>query len=141
VAEAGVKELIGRLSRVEGASALYLYGRRRGFSDPARRPCIGLLLEEEAASGWRGRDPGGWDEPFGETGVEVVIMNNAPGFLKHHIIRKGAVVFQRSERYRLKFEQRAINTYLNGPAMDDSFCSDEMAMDEARALSLMEIDA
>jgi hypothetical protein len=45
--------------------------------------------------------------------VSVVLLNSAPAFLQHHVVRKGSVVFDRNTPQRLAFTQLAINSYLD----------------------------
>lgn len=45
--------------------------------------------------------------------VDIVLLNTAPPFLKHRIIKTGKVLFDRNRRLRVRFTARAIMEYLD----------------------------
>jgi len=51
--------------------------------------------------------------------VDIVIMNAAPPFLKHRIIKTGKVLFDRNRRLRGRFTASAIIEYLDYKPIED----------------------
>ena len=51
--------------------------------------------------------------------IDIVILNTAPPFLKHQILRTGRVLFDRNRRLRVRFTARAIMEYLDFKPLQD----------------------
>ncbi|MEK7308027.1 MAG: nucleotidyltransferase domain-containing protein, partial [Nitrospirota bacterium] len=51
--------------------------------------------------------------------VDIVIMNTAPPFLKHRIIKTGKVLFDRNKRLRTRFTANAIIEYFDYKPIED----------------------
>lgn len=51
--------------------------------------------------------------------VDIVILNTAPPFLKHRIIKTGKVLFDRNKRLRTRFAANAIIEYLDYKPIED----------------------
>lgn len=101
----------------EEVSALYIFGIRRGLLNPERELGVGVLVDDAVSSHDRGGflDMGSWDitEDFPQWAVNVVLLNDAPSFVRYHIARKGSVVFERDLLQRVRFTQRALDQYLD----------------------------
>jgi hypothetical protein len=98
-------------------SALYVFGIRRGMANPERELGLGVLLDR--TRGKKGEcdflDMGTWDisDDFPEWKANVVLLNDAPPFVQYHVVRKGSVVFEKDQSYRVRFAQRALDQFLN----------------------------
>ncbi|MGE5238671.1 MAG: type VII toxin-antitoxin system MntA family adenylyltransferase antitoxin [Chloroflexota bacterium] len=45
--------------------------------------------------------------------VDIVVLNVAPPYLKHQVLKTGKVLFDRNRRLRVRFTERAIMDYLD----------------------------
>ena len=50
---------------------------------------------------------------FSPRPVDIVVLNTAPPFLKHQILRTGRILFDRNRKLRVRFTARAIMEYLD----------------------------
>jgi hypothetical protein len=98
-------------------SALYVFGIRKGMANPERELGLGVLLDRTGCR--KGEcdflDMGTWDisDDFPEWKANVVLLNDAPPFVQYHVVRKGSVVFEKDQSYRVRFAQRALDQFLN----------------------------
>ncbi|MEW6740889.1 MAG: nucleotidyltransferase domain-containing protein [Nitrospirota bacterium] len=53
--------------------------------------------------------------------IDIVVLNTAPPFLKHRIIKTGKVLFDRNRRLRVRFTTQAIIEYLDFKPIEDFF--------------------
>lgn len=53
--------------------------------------------------------------------VDIVVLNTAPPFLKHRILRTGRILFDRNRRLRARFTAHAIIEYLDFKPIEDMF--------------------
>lgn len=111
----GVKDIVGYMKGREEVSAVYLYGRRMGLNTPERGAGIGVLLKEGHCNAAKGANCYCFGAMSSVPDVEILCLNAAPSHLKHHVVRKGSVVFERGD-YRPRFAASAINEYLDAPA-------------------------
>jgi len=102
------------------ASALdcvYLFGSQaRGNAGPLSDVDIGLLFSEAVPRGRRGEIQLQLISHLQKVNgphIDVVILNEAPPFLRHRVIRDGRVLYCADERRRVAFEVRAIREYLD----------------------------
>lgn len=51
--------------------------------------------------------------------LDIVILNTAPPFLKHRIIKDGKLLFDRNRRLRVRFATNAIIEYLDYKPIED----------------------
>ncbi|HWR59515.1 MAG TPA: nucleotidyltransferase domain-containing protein [Thermodesulfovibrionales bacterium] len=51
--------------------------------------------------------------------VDIVILNTAPPFLKHQILKSGKILFDRNRGLRVRFTARAIMEYLDFKPLQD----------------------
>lgn len=51
--------------------------------------------------------------------VDIVILNTAPPFLKHQVIKTGKILFDRNRKFRVRFTARAIMEYLDFKPLQD----------------------
>jgi len=51
--------------------------------------------------------------------IDIVVLNTAPTFLKHRIIKTGKIVFDRNRRLRVRFVANAIIEYLDYKPIED----------------------
>jgi hypothetical protein len=121
-----ISGIVDFLKGRDDVASVYVFGLRKGEKDEARELGIGVLMDERCldTGDEDSLDMGGWDISddfsFSRWPVSVVLLNSAPVFLQHHVVRKGSVVFERNARQRLRFAEQAINTYLD-QLPDDHF--------------------
>jgi predicted nucleotidyltransferase len=51
--------------------------------------------------------------------VDIVVLNTAPPFLKHQVLKTGRVLFDRNRKLRVRFAARAIMEYLEFRPLQD----------------------
>jgi predicted nucleotidyltransferase len=51
--------------------------------------------------------------------VGITILNTAPVYLKHQILKTGTILFDRNRRLRVRFTERAITEYLDYKYIED----------------------
>lgn len=56
---------------------------------------------------------------FSRRSVDIVILNTAPPFLKHQILKAGKILFDRNRKLRVRFTARAIMEYLDFKPLQD----------------------
>ena len=100
-----------------GALAVYLFGSRaREASGPQNDVDLGLLYPELPMSRTLDSLPlllkGDLEELLGIT-VDVVVLNTASPDLCHRVFRDGIVLLDRDRRFRLRFEVKKRNEYLD----------------------------
>ncbi len=100
-----------------GALAVYLFGSRaREASGPQSDVDLGLLYPELPTSRTLDSLPlllkGDLEELLGIT-VDVVGLNTASPDLCHRVFRDGIVLLDRDRRFRLRFEVKKRNEYLD----------------------------
>lgn len=102
-----VKKLIDYYKGRDDVSALYLFG---GWDDlgPGKGVGVGVLMSKRQKQTRPSHGPLAGS-------VEVVYLNRAPLFLRHHVLRKGSLVFERDARHRMDFAHSTINEYLDDP--------------------------
>ncbi len=112
-----ISGIVDFLKTRDEVSSVFVFGIRKAYNDPESELGIGVLMGDGMAGHARedSLDMGGWDlsDDFPHWPVSVVLLNSAPSFLQHHVVRKGSVVFDRDRRHRLAFTERAINHYLD----------------------------
>ena len=100
-----------------GALAVYLFGSRaREASGPQSDVDLGLLYPELPMSRTLDSFPlllkGDLEELLGIT-VDVVVLNAASPDLCRRVFREGIVLLDRDRRFRLRFEVKKRNEYLD----------------------------
>ncbi len=53
--------------------------------------------------------------------VDIVILNTAPPFLKHQVLKTGRVLFDRNRKLRVRFTTNAIIEYLDYKPIQDTY--------------------
>jgi hypothetical protein len=53
--------------------------------------------------------------------VDIVILNTAPPFLKHQVLKTGSVLFDRNRKLRVRFTEKAITEYLDYKPIEDIY--------------------
>ncbi|MGA1839021.1 MAG: type VII toxin-antitoxin system MntA family adenylyltransferase antitoxin [bacterium] len=51
--------------------------------------------------------------------VDIVILNTAPSFLKHHILKTGRILYEKNRNLRISFTTKAIIEYLDYKPVED----------------------
>ena len=100
-----------------GALAVYLFGSTaRGSSHPASDVDVALLYREVSATGTLDSLPlllKGDVESYLGRKVDVVVLNTASPDLCHRVFRDGILILDRDRRFRLRFEVKKRNEYLD----------------------------
>lgn len=97
-------------------SALYVFGIRKDVQDPQRQLGLAVLVDDDGITdGSDFLQMGSWDlsDDFPQWSMSVVLLNEAPSFIRYHIARKGSIVFERDQAQRLRFAEQAVNQYLD----------------------------
>lgn len=58
---------------------------------------------------------------FSLRSVDIVLLNAAPPYLKHRILKTGRILFDRNRKLRVKFTTDAIIEYLDFKPLEDIF--------------------
>ncbi len=53
--------------------------------------------------------------------VDLIILNQAPPLLAHRVLSKGKLILERSASARIAFQVRAVNRYLDGQPMRNTY--------------------
>jgi predicted nucleotidyltransferase len=53
--------------------------------------------------------------------VDIVILNTAPPFLKHQVLKTGRILFDRNRKLRVRFTTNAIIEYLDYKPIQDTY--------------------
>lgn len=95
--------------------ALYLFGIRKDVEDSRRQVGLAVLVDDGLSDGSDFLQMGSWDlsDDFPQWSLSVVLLNEAPSFIRYHIARKGSIVFERDQAQRLRFAEQAVNQYLD----------------------------
>ena len=100
-----------------GALAVYLFGSTaRGTSRPNSDVDLAILYKEVPAPGTLDSLPlllQGELEKFLNRPVDVIVLNTASPDLCHRIFRDGIVVLDRDRSFRIHFEVKRRNEYLD----------------------------
>lgn len=51
--------------------------------------------------------------------IDIIMLNTASSFLKHHIIKTGKVLFDKNRKFRVRFTVNAIIEYLDFKPIED----------------------
>lgn len=105
-------------------SALYMFGSLSKKRATAESDIdIAVLVNE---SKMKGRDFARIKEEYYRASprlsmrpVDIVILNTAPSFLKHQVLRTGKILFDRNRKLRVRFTARAIMEYLDFKPLQD----------------------
>jgi len=119
-----IRRIIKFFKGRDEVSALYIFGsfgkgRQKGESDidiavlvdeskPRKRSLDSLKKEYYSASAGFSLRP-----------VDIVVLNAAPAFLKHRILKTGKVLFDRNRKLRVRFTANAIIEYLDYKPIED----------------------
>ncbi len=119
-----IRRIIKFFKGRDEVSALYIFGsfgkgRQNGESDidiavlvdeskPRKRNLDSLKKEYYSASAGFSLRP-----------VDIVVLNAAPAFLKHRILKTGKVLFDRNRKLRVRFTANAIIEYLDYKPIED----------------------
>lgn len=105
-------------------SALYIFGSAAGGKETAESDIdIAVLINdrkkgrktyESLKKAYYSASP-----KFSLRPIDIVVLNTAPPFLKHRIIKTGKVLFDRNRRLRVRFVANAIIEYLDYKPIED----------------------
>ncbi|OGW41491.1 MAG: hypothetical protein A2Y97_08655 [Nitrospirae bacterium RBG_13_39_12] len=121
-----IKRIVHYFKNRDEVSALYIFGgyakgRKTGESDID----VGILVDESRLKRrnfeffkkkYYAASP-----TFSMRPVDIVILNTAPPFLKHQVLKTGKILFDRNRRLRVRFTERAITEYLDFKPIEDIF--------------------
>lgn len=105
-------------------SALYIFGSAAGGKETAESDIdIAVLINdrkkgrktyESLKKAYYSASP-----KFSLRPIDITVLNTAPPFLKHRIIKTGKVLFDRNRRLRVRFVANAIIEYLDYKPIED----------------------
>lgn len=114
-----LEDVVERLRRVcaeKDVVLLYLHGSHaRGEQGPVSDLDLAVLVD-------RGRTStleleldmlGAFQAASGREDVDVVFLDRAGSIIKDRVVRSGRLIFARSERERIRFEEKAVKEYLD----------------------------
>ena len=121
-----IKRIVHYFKGQDEVSALYIFGgyakgRKTGESDID----VGILVDESRSKGrnfeffkkkYYAASPA-----FSMRPVDIVILNTAPPFLKHQVLKTGRVLFDRYRKLRVRFTTNAIIEYLDYKPIQDTY--------------------
>jgi len=121
-----IKRIIRYFRGMDEVSALYIFGgyakgRKTGESDID----VGVIVDESRLKRrnfeffkkkYYAASP-----TFSMRPVDIVILNTAPPFLKHQVLKMGKVLFDRNRKLRVRFTERSITEYLDYKPIQDTY--------------------
>jgi predicted nucleotidyltransferase len=121
-----IKRIVHYFKGQDEVSALYIFGgyakgRKTGESDID----VGILVDESRSKmrnfeffkkKYYAASP-----VFSMRPVDIVILNTAPPFLKHQVLKTGSVLFDRNRKLRVRFTEKAITEYLDYKPIEDIY--------------------
>jgi predicted nucleotidyltransferase len=121
-----IKRIVHYFKGQDEVSALYIFGgyakgRKTGESDID----VGILVDESRLKRrnfeffkkkYYAASPA-----FSMRLVDIVILNTAPPFLKHQVLKTGRVLFDRNRKLRVSFTTNAITEYLDYKPIQDTY--------------------
>jgi predicted nucleotidyltransferase len=121
-----VARIIGYFRARKEVSTLYLFGSLAGGRKTAESDIdIAVLVDErklKKADYGRLKDEYYHASPgFSLRPVDIVVLNTAPPYLRHRILKTGRILFDRNRRLRVNFTTEAIIEYLDFKPLEDIF--------------------
>jgi len=121
-----IKRIIKYFKRQKEVAVLYIFGslangNKTGESDID----IAVLIDEarlkkvdfeSLKKKYYAATPG-----FSLRPVDIVILNTAPPFLKHQVLKTGKILFDRNKKERVRFTTMSITEYLDYKPIQDSY--------------------
>ena len=125
--QSDVKRIVDYFKGREEVSSLYIFGSAAIGKETAESDVdIAVLISDRKKGGkttyeslrkaYYAASP-----KFALRPVDIVILNTAPPFLKHRIIKTGKILFDRNRRMRVRFTANAIIEYLDYKPIEDLF--------------------
>lgn len=121
-----IKRIVGYFKEQKGVSALYVFGSSaKGNMTGESDIDIAVLIDESKLKKtnfeslkkkYYSASP-----DFSLRPVDIVILNTAPPFLKHQVLKTGKILFDRNRRLRVRFTTNAIIEYLDFKPIEDMF--------------------
>lgn len=105
-------------------SALYLFGSLGKGRETQESDVDVAVLVNDARKGRKNyerlkREYYDASPTFSSRPVDIVILNTAPPFLKHQILKTGKILFDRNRKLRVRFTTTAIMEYLDFKPLQD----------------------
>jgi len=122
--QSDIKRIIDYFKDRDEISALYIFGSAANGKEIAESDVDIAVLINDHKKGRRTYDSlrktyYAASPKLSIRPVDIVIMNTAPPFLKHRIIKTGKVLFDRNKRLRTRFTANAIIEYLDYKPIED----------------------
>jgi predicted nucleotidyltransferase len=119
-----IKRIIAYFKARDEASALYLFGSAAKETQYAGSDVdIAILVDEKKLRGKTmdvlRHDYYAASPRLSLRIVDIVILNTAPPYLKHRIVKIGLLLFDKKRSLRVKFIARAILEYLDYKPIED----------------------
>jgi predicted nucleotidyltransferase len=121
-----IKRIVHYFKNRDEVSALYIFGGLAKNKKTAESDIdIGILVDESRLKRrnfeffkkkYYAASP-----TFSMRSVDIVILNTAPPFLKHQVLKTGRVLFDRNRKLRVRFTTNAIIEYLDYKPIQDTY--------------------
>lgn len=115
--DGGLRNTVQYLRERPEVASLYVFGSR--FPDHAghTEAGLGVLLDDKALSHGEAdalaREYATYSSGLTGRPLNIVVLNSAPPPLAHHILCRGAVIFERNRNQRVRFAEQVINSCLD----------------------------
>ena len=121
-----IKRVIDYFRAREEVTALYLFGSAaKGTQSEESDLDIAVLVNEKKlrvkSLDIIRRDYYAASPRLSLRNVDIVILNTAPPYLKHRIIKTGTLLFDKNRKLRVRFVTNAILEYLDFKPIEDIF--------------------
>lgn len=121
-----IKRIVGYFKEQKEVSALYVFGSSaKGNMTGESDIDIAVLIDESKLKKtnfeslkkkYYAASP-----DFSLRPVDIVILNTAPPFLKHQVLKAGKILFDRNKKERVRFTTMSITEYLDYKPIQDIY--------------------
>ena len=115
--DGGLRKTVQYLRERSEVSSLYVFGSRFPAQAGHTEAGLGVLLDDKALSHVNAdalaREYTTYSSGLTGRPLNIVVLNSAAPPLAHHILCRGAVIFERNRDQRVRFAEQAINSYLD----------------------------
>ncbi len=116
--QSDIRRIIDYFKGRDEVSALYIFGSAANGKETAESDIDIAVLINDRKKGRKTYESlkktyYSASPKFSLRPIDIVVLNTAPPFLKHRIIKTGKVLFDRNRRLRVRFTANAIIEYLD----------------------------
>ena len=119
-----IKRIIDYFNHRDEVSVLYVFGSYGSLKETKESDIdIAVLIDETRLKkknfATLKKDYYSASPTFSMRPVDIVILNTAPSFLKHHILKTGRVLYDKNRNLRIRFVTKTIIEYLDYKPVED----------------------